>query len=352
MESNNQQQWNTSRSINPKVIRRGMSIFLGITIASLLGIFLYTNTGKTLEVWSQIQWPYILFSLLLLLIDLVVGGYRNHIFVKKISPATPFKASIKANLANVFMGAMTPSQSGGGPAQWYIYYRNGVAISDSVGVSFYNWISTIIFFPTAGVMALYVISDKMPEGFITQLTRLGFGAFLTMAVIILIGLFVPRLLELLVNTAIRSIHMIRKGWGAKLESIGDVLIDKLDFYRDKYLKFLKQNPFLMLYSFLLTVVLYFNKYVMAYVLVLSFGVQVDFWTVIAIQAVASLLLYFSPSPGASGVAEISQSALMATIIGSEYLTSFTLLFRSFSLFIPALLGSWIIIGQLRKETQI
>ena len=105
----------------------------------------------------------------------------------------------------------------------------------------------------------------------------------------------------------------------------------------------------MLFSFLLTIVLYMNKYVLAYVLVLGFGLEADFWTIVAIQAVVYLLLYFVPSPGGSGIAELSISVLMATAISSDYLTSFTLLYRSFLIFIPALLGSFVLLRHISKE---
>ncbi len=335
--------------LNLKLIKRGVVIFVVITIVTFMAIFLYTNTGKTIEVWQKADWRYLLLGLVFIFNDLFLGGLRNHIFIREFVPGISQLVSIKANLANIFMGAVTPSQSGGGPAQWYIFYRNGVGLSDIIGTSFYNWISTIIFFPISGYIALQVLSDKMPEGFILHLTKFGFSVFTTLLVVIGVTLFAPSVMGLIISSLASGVKKISSSWGLKLSQLGEKGIEKIKEYKGKYIGLIQQKPQLMLYSFLLTITLYFNKYLLAYILLLAFGLSADFWTVIAIQAVLYLLLYFSPSPGGSGIAELSISALMATVVATEYIAPFTLLYRSFLIFIPALIGSYVILNQLRRE---
>lgn len=335
--------------LNPKIIKRGIVIFVAITIVTFLGIFLYTNTGKTIDVWQHADWRFLLLGLVFIFNDLFLGGLRNHIFIREFVPGISQMVSIKANLANIFMGAVTPSQSGGGPAQWYIFYRNGVALSDIIGTSFYNWISTIIFFPLSGYFALQVLNDKMPDGFILYLTQFGFSVFTTLLVVISIALFAPSGIEIIISLLSKMVGRINLNWGGKLSKIGENGLVKIKEYREKYMGLIKRKPHLLIFSFILTIILYFNKYLLAYVLVLAFGLTADFWTVIAIQAVLYLLLYFSPSPGGSGIAELSISALMATVISTEFIAPFTLLYRSFLIFIPAMIGSYVILNQLRHE---
>ena len=63
------------------------------------------------------------------------------------------------------------------------------------------------------------------------------------------------------------------------------------------------------------------------------------------------MIYFAPSPGGSGFAEVSISVLFGKIVPVALIPIFTLLQRSFLLFFPALIGAWIIINLLRKQTQ-
>lgn len=342
-------QFDKSVIFNLKVIRRGIFLFTGITILTFAAIFLYTNGAKNLSVWREMDWRYLAIGLVFVVVDLFIGGLRNHIFIREFVPGISQMVSIKANMANIFMGAITPSQSGGGPAQWYIFYRHGVSIPDMLSTSFYNWISTIIFFPISGAFAIYILSDKVPEGFVMHLTKFAFSVFTTLFVAIFLAYFLPNVFKYLVKTISQIVELIKKSWGQTLEGLGNKSVEKLTEYKIKYLGLMKNKPHVLLYSFLLTVVLYFNKYALAYIFCVAFAVEVDMWSIIAVMAVSYMLLYFAPSPGGSGIAEISITALLVPFIGEELAPLITLLHRSFLVFLPVLLGAMVVLKQISKE---
>ncbi len=348
-EPNDKSGMNVLEVFNPKVIKRGIVVFISISLVTLVGIFLYTNTGKTLEAWSTINLGYIALGLIFIFNDIYIGGLRNHVFIKEFVPGISQMVSIKANLANIFMGAVTPSQSGGGPAQWYIFYRNGVKLPDIISASFFNWVSTLVFFPLTGALAIYILKDRIPDGFVYHLTQFGFSVFTTLLIVIVIGLFSPQLLGKAIFLIGNLINNLSKKWGEKISNLGTKAITTMSDYQKKYIGLLKTKPQLMIYSFLLTIVLYFNKYALAYIFVLAFGLEVEFWPIIAVMSVQYLLLYFAPTPGGSGIAEVSLVALMAPFVAEDYTGSITLLHRSFLLFIPALLGAWVVLKQVAKE---
>lgn len=341
----------SSKIFNPKIIRRGIVLFVGTTLLTVAGIFFYTDGTKNLEIWNDIDLKYLLIGLLFIVVDLYIGGLRNHIFVKEFVHGISQWVSIKANLANIFMGAMTPSQSGGGPAQWYIFYRHGVTLADMVSVSLYNWISTIIFFPLTGLAAIYILSDKVPNGFVMHMTQFGFSVFSSLFIVMALALFTPRLFQWLSNGLALIVGLINTKWGEKIRELSVGGLIKMADYRIKYLGLIKRKPQLMLYSFLLTLLLYFNKYSLAYIFVVAFGLDADFTGILAVMAVSYLLLYFAPSPGGSGIAEISITALLVPFVGNEFALSIALLHRSFLVFIPALLGAVVVLQQLGREAK-
>lgn len=334
---------------NLKVIRRGIMLFVLITAIGIALVFVYSNQGLSREVLKSFEPWFLVYGLLFVVVDQLLGGARNHIFVKEFNPDISLWVSIRANLSNIFMGAVTPSQMGGGPAQWYIYHRQGMHVSDAVGISFYNWISTIVFFPLSGALALVVLEDRLPDGLVTHLTTFGFSAFLTLLLVIGIGLFMPNFLRYLLLLMTRILRTVSEPWSQGLRHFGGKAVDQLGQYRSKYLGLILDKPYLMLSSFLITILLYFVKYAFAYFLVGAMGIEVNFWSVVAIQAVVFLLLYFAPSPGGSGIAELSIGTLMSTIIGHGYIALFTLVFRFFTVFIPLLLGAYVVINQITKD---
>ena len=331
------------------MIKKGIFLFIGITIAAFTVMYLYTNTGDVINVWREIRPIYLLLGLLIVANDLFLGGLRNHIFAREFVKGISQMVSIKANLANIFMGAVTPSQSGGGPAQFYIFYKNGVKVSDIITISIVNWISTLIYFPISGAIALYILEDQLPGGFVTHLTQFGFSVFTTLLVLMVVLLIFPTMAGSAISRLGTRIATRWPKRGTWLEGIGAKVGQTMTDLQARYVDLFRAKPQLLIYSFLLTIILYFNKYFLAYVILMAFGVEADFWTVTAIQAVLYLLLYFAPSPGGSGIAELTIGALMASVLSDDYLTTFTLLQRSFLFFIPALFGAWVVLNQIRKE---
>ena len=67
---------------------------------------------------------------------------------------------------NVFLGGLTPSQTGGGPAQLYALMHAGVRARVAIIASLVSWLGTIIFFLIAGVSLMAGQSGvDLPSGY-------------------------------------------------------------------------------------------------------------------------------------------------------------------------------------------
>jgi uncharacterized protein (TIRG00374 family) len=103
------------------------------------------------------------------------------------------------------------------------------------------------------------------------------------------------------------------------------------------------------FGFILTAMIYFNKFIIAWVVLRGLGIAADFWEVIYTQIVLILIFYFAPSPGASGVAEVSTAEVMKGIIPAGYGGAFVVLWRMFTLFISVAVGALVTIRALYKS---
>ena len=73
----------------------------------------------------------------------------------------------------------------------------------------------------------------------------------------------------------------------------------------------------------------------------------DYLTAIAILALLRFILYFAPTPGGSGIGEISIGVLMSPIMPLYLLLIYTVLYRALHLFLPAVFGAWVLLAELR-----
>ena len=102
---------------------------------------------------------------------------------------------------------------------------------------------------------------------------------------------------------------------------------------------------------LLSGVIFGNKYLAAYFAALSLGLSPPVFDVMVIQVFINVLLYFFPTPGASGGAEISSAVLMSRLVPAELLGPYTLLWRTATMYLSVIVGGAILMGYLRRGSR-
>jgi uncharacterized protein (TIRG00374 family) len=151
--------------------------FTLVTVLTITALFIYNRSGDTFRAIRHLNISYILICFALLFVDLMLGSWRNHLFIRKLKPGISHWVSFRANVANMFMGAVTPAHGGAGPAQIYVYMQAGVSFIDAFTVSLVNLGATLIFMPLAGLLAVFFMDDHLIHGIVPHLLRYGFGFF-------------------------------------------------------------------------------------------------------------------------------------------------------------------------------
>lgn len=330
-------------------IIKGALWFAFISICSMAAVFFYHHTGNTIQAIRQIQWPYICICLLMLLTDLILGGWRNHIFVRKINPGIPFSTSFRANTANMFMGAITPGHGGAGPAQIYIYVRGGLDFLSAFTIALINMAATLVFMPLAAVVAMLLLDQRLETGMIPALLRYGFIFFLGLLIVFILAFIKPLWIAGLVRKITGVLTAFFPGQRARWQRWSDKVGENISKYQQSCKLLTTSHPFLFPLSVLLTILLYLNKYVMQWVILQGLGIHAGVAQVIAIQVLIQFMIYFMPSPGGSGFAEAGIAVLFNSMVPPAAMPLFTLLQRSFLLFIPAVVGAFVVIRRLKKD---
>jgi uncharacterized protein (TIRG00374 family) len=332
------------------VIIKGAFWFALITVITIAGIFFYTNTGDTVKALSHISYKYIAICFVMLFVDLMLGSWRNHIYIRKLSPGVSHWISFRANVANMFMGAVTPAHGGAGPAQIFVYTSNGVTFIDAFAVSLINMGATLIFMPLAGFVAIMLMDTSAVGDIIPAMLKYGFSFFLLFLLAFLLAFWKPLWVGIIIKKIANGLSLIFKNKKDKLAKWADNSFQSISKYQQTCSVIIRKHPFLFPLSLVITTLLYMNKYCLQWVILLGLGINADLVQVISFQILIQFMIYFAPSPGGSGFAEVFISALFRKIVPVTSLTVFTLLQRSFLLFFPALIGAYVVISLLRKQT--
>src|SRR3989442_7200593 len=91
-----------------------------------------------------------------------------------------------------------------------------------------------------------------------------------------------------------------------------------------------------------------NKLLAGYVTLRVLGIPADFTDILLLQILISFLLYFAPTPGASGLAELTSAAVMSLYVPRELTPSYTLIWRFINSYATVIVGSLIFWYWLRR----
>jgi len=330
---------------DPRYLKRWITIFLTITFIALGVLFFYKGSKDITQVFSNVKITYVLLLLPLVFLDWWIGALRNHIYARRLIPDIPFKACWDANLANLFVGAITPSQSGGAPAQFYILHKYGIRISDAFSISLVNYLATMIWLPLSGWIGMRYAGVELNSPLLSALFYGAISFFSALFIVSLLSVFAPNFLD----SILKGVQKVTERY-RRIHAIITKTRTSIQNYRATMKDFLTGCWYMFPLTFILTILLYSNKYIIAYVILLSLGLEAPFWDIMAIQAVIFLMLYYSPSPGASGIAEFAIATLMTAPIPEDLMTVFTAGHRVFLLLLPAFYGAFVMLRYINRKS--
>ncbi len=318
----------------PRLLRRGFELFALISIAGFVVLLFYgNNLDRFSSAMLSLHWRWVVVGIALASLDWFGGGLRLWILVRHVHPGASLKGSILAGGLNTWASYLTPSQTGGGPMMIYALKRYGTPLPEAMVASLMSFVATVIFFAVAGPTAILLGAGHSLEQHgvlgktvtLYDLFRLSLGAFIA------IGLFML-LLFIFPNVARRAGRAIggwlrrrgRAGLGAKVQGFEE----GVDQAHHALVAFFHGKGWLALFvAVLLSAAAHANKLVAGYVVLRMLGIHAPFVDVLLLQTLITFLLYFAPTPGGSGLAEILSAAVMSIYVPRELTPSYILLWR-------------------------
>ena len=332
-----------------RTIRRGIQFFILFSLVGIVAGFWWKQPTGLMQVFGRLNWRFLPLVLCLVGMDYVLGGLRFRVFFNgRTLPWVSLWHCIQSNWANLFMGAVTPFQTGGGPAQFYFLWRKGARISDILLASAINFIATLLVLVSSCLVAVHFL----PSSVHTRMTQLAFETAFAMVGSVLFFFF---FLILFPGQVTRSLHQLVswipgkserfRAW--KLRAVEWIQATGKQFHEAVHFIFRRQM-YLLGVALLLTCWLYFNKFLLAYVLARMLQAQVPFWLFLNMQVIQLFIIYFAPTPGASGVAELSAVWLIEPLLSPQTVIVYAIGWRFFTTILAAFLGGVVLFLEVRR----
>ena len=320
--------------LSPRLLLRGFLIFIGISVLGYAGVLLYgNNLSAFLEALGRVHWGWILVGVGLASMDWFGGGLRNWVLVRLVHPNPPVAGMILSGGMGAWAAYLTPFNSGAGPMTIYAMRRAGIPLPLAVTTTLMSFIATVLFFALAGPLAIVLGAGRSlgNHGNVLGLTLydlfLGsLGLFVGIGVVLVAVIVFPGIARRGLHWAATRLSRRSRRVAERLEG----LRRNIDEAHHSVKAFNTPRGWLALaWATLLSGPSHANKLLAGYVALRAVGIEANFVDVLLVQTLITFLLYFAPTPGASGIAEILSSAVMSSVyIPKELAPLYTLIWRS------------------------
>lgn len=337
-----------SLPLAPRLIRRGLEVFAAISVVGFAGLLLYgNNLDRFLQAMVSLDWRWGLLAVALASLDWFGGGLRLWVLCRHVHPTQSLPGAILAGGLNTWASYLTPSQTGGGPVMVYALKRSGTPLPEAMAGGLMSFIATVLFFAVAGPLAILFGAGRslQEHGVLGQavdlydLFALSLGGFVTVGLTILLLILFPGIAHRLIGALRqraerRGRHKLAARFGAMEDGVERGHASIRAFFRGR-------GWLAMGVAVLLTATAHANKLLAGYVVLQMLGIPAPFLEVLLLQTLITFLLYFAPTPGGSGLAELISAAVMSIYVPRELTPSYILLWRLTVSYLTVGFGSYI-----------
>ncbi len=265
-------------------------------------------------------------------------GLRLLFVFKTLDADVSFSLMLKLVFINIFASGVTPLATGGGFAQIYFLSKNKVSSGTAaaattirtVVASFFIFISVpIILTFEKGIQAVVPVQHGTVYAFL----------LIMLYVFLLYGLVKKKaLLEkviLLIVKFLTTVHLVKPEKHERIKSSVDRELTRFAESLSAFFKGRKRYIFLSLISSIVYLLLLFS---FPFVLLKVMNVQLNILVVLSIQVLVTFLIYFTPTPGGSGIAEGGFALVFSHFVSSPYVPPLTFYWRFLTMYLGMLVG--------------
>lgn len=331
-------------------------------MGTLLLVVLMMGTGwfflnsmsipQLIDTLSVLRLEYLVLGLGLVFVYVGCEGMGSRQILGTLGYQIPLKRCIGYSFVGFYVSSITPSSSGGQPAQVYCMTKDGVSAAhgtlNMMLLSICYQMTTLLY----GIVAWFTMPQfrVAMDGGLGILLLYGGGTMALLSLLMGIVMFLPRVARCICFAVLRL--LLKVGIVKKKAEVTLRLEHQLEIYKQGAIC-IRSHPALMLKVALLMMVQMAAIYSVPYMVYLAFGLQGHgIIEVVLLQALIALAVSNLPLPGTVGAAEMVFVSTFTIFFGSELVTPAMLVSRGISFYFFLLISGCVTLGihiHLRKR---
>ena len=284
--------------------RKGVALFLIISAAVVVTILAFSVDRATIDILLNARKEGILLALLVVGCIWFCDATRFRLFSRAAGEHISYRLAFVLTWINYFGCAITPMQGGGGPFQMYVLYRHGVSLGKGVAITLVRTLVTLFLLGLTLPITLLVEPKILRgQGFIQGMFVWILVFVVGAWVLITLSLVRPRLIKRWCGVLIFWLNRVGMVQRRSILRVVRHIHREIDEYNENIRVFCTTGKWYFLGGILASCLYLLCAFSVLPCLIWALGQPVRFVECILVQAMFMFILYFVPTPGASGVAE-------------------------------------------------
>lgn len=275
---------------------------------------------------------YIILGLSMMLIYIGCEALNIFVFMKDFKTNLSIRRSIEYSFVGFYFSAITPSSTGGQPAQVYYMAKDNVNISQSsITLLTMTMIYQIVLLGYGLIMYIFNYSFIMENIHCISFLII-YGAIANALILLALAMmiFSKSIINKFLKSAIKFLSM------ARIIKDSNKSIEKAEIHINEYRRcanFIKTHPMVLAKVLVITIVQLTARNLIPYFVYRAFGLNsMTAMDLISIQAILTIAVCSLPLPGAVGVSESAFMILFKVSFSSQLLVPAMILSRGISFY--------------------
>ena len=326
-------------------------LFLGLSAAGFASLSaVFGGPPPRFDV-RLVQPEALAYILLFLLVYFASDGLRLYFVLRTIGSRVKIHEIFPLVFINIFFSNITPLATGGGFAQVWYLQRHGVSVGASAAATS---IRTIL-----AMLAIFITAPAFqflhPDASTSEIARITMQSLSGISVLYLVAFILvlrrPFWIAALIGTLL--------GFACRLRLIGEERKDRwvstvrreTDEFASGFSRFVGGSRGDAAAAVISTLVFLVTLFAFPALLLELLDYDVDWMTVIGTMSVVTFLMYFAPTPGGAGLAELAFAGFMANQMSPADLLTVVFAWRFLVIYLGMAIGMVVSVYVLRPRTE-
>ncbi|HOO64006.1 MAG TPA: flippase-like domain-containing protein [Synergistaceae bacterium] len=320
-------------------LRKGLAFFLGLSLLVSFVVLGCTVDASTVQMLLKAKKSALFMALGIMFCAWTCDAARFILIARAAEEKLSFRLGILLTWLNYFGCAITPMQGGGGPFQVFILYKNRISIGKGVAITLTRTLLTLFLLGFVVPISIFTYPELLQGRLFLKGIFFWVAFFVTFSwVVISLSIFRPKLIKRFAGAVVIILNRI--GFLKRRYIICAVrrVYGEIDEYNKIFRLFFSTGKIYFMWAIFFSCLHLLCFFSVLPCLIWGLGLPVHFGECVVIQAMFMFLLYFVPTPGASGVAEGGGAALFKLLVPWNLAGVMAISWRFFTEYLAIFMG--------------